>query len=86
MLIPTDGRLPQTSQTAAIDLVRIAANAGGPGVGEELRRIPLAWCHTCTSSVHMGWDQQEVSRPPIWRASFAAIATRWRTTGLLSTG
>ena len=35
MLIPTDGRLPQTSQTAAIELGRIAARSGRPGVGGD---------------------------------------------------
>jgi hypothetical protein len=43
MLIPTDGRLPHTSQTAAIDLDRIAANAGGAGVGQEVSVTPLSF-------------------------------------------
>ena len=44
MLIPTDGRLPQTSQTAAIGLDRIAARSSGPGVGEEHPRRASARC------------------------------------------
>ena len=55
MLIPTDGRLPQTSQTAAIDLDRIAANSGGAGVGEEVPVTPLSLGVTPVPVVFI-WD------------------------------
>jgi hypothetical protein len=48
MLIPTDGRLPQTSQTAAIGLDRIAARSIGPGVGEE------RWSRKASTNVSEG--------------------------------
>ncbi len=60
MLIPTDGRLPQTSQTPAIDHGRIAAIGSGPQVGAEPpERLPVG-VTPVEVVFRVGWDQQKV--------------------------